>query len=572
MGGTLYDGLDALAESTAGDGMPGLVLWTPPVDGGMGLARATGTVTRSALGIVQEWLADERFAGVRLVVVTRGAVGGVGGVDDGPLDLAASGVWGLLRSAEAENPGRFGLLDVDGGVDALPLALATLDAGEWQVAVRGGEVLVPRLGRVGSSDSPGSSASSASSASAGSSGSLVGRFGGGAVLVTGGTGTLGGLVARHLVGEYGVRRLVLTSRRGVGVPGAVELVEELAAAGAVAEVVACDVSHRAAVEELLAAYPVTGVVHLAGVLDDAVVTSLSADQLDGVLKPKVDAAVHLDELTRDLDLAAFVLFSSAAGVLGTAGQANYAAANTFLDALAQRRRAEGLPAVSLAWGLWADASGMTGGMTERDRARVAGRSVIPFSAEEGLAVLDAALARADQDAHLVPIAFDRATLRAQAGTGSLLPMLRGLAPATARRVAGTGGLEADASSTLAHRIRTLPEAEREPVVLDIVRTHVASVLGHAGTALVGADRTFKELGFDSLLAVELRNRLGEALGVRLPATLVFDFPTPVAVAGLLVGELVGVSGSSGSLGAGVVGVVGGGVAGSGVDLVSDPVV
>ncbi|MGW5640972.1 type I polyketide synthase, partial [Streptomyces sp. NPDC003832] len=482
-----------------GDDVPALVLWTPPVAGGDGIASATAEVTRSALAMVQEWLADERFAGARLVAVTRGAVS-VG--ENAPADLAASGVWGLLRSAEAENPGRFGLLDVDGGVDALPVALAALDSGEWQVAVRGGEVLVPRLGRVGSASGAGG----------------VG-FGGGAVLVTGGTGMLGGLVARHLVAEYGVRRLVLTSRRGVDAPGAVELVEELAAAGAVAEVVACDVAERAAVAELLAAHPVTGVVHLAGVLDDGVVTSLDPGQLDAVLRPKVDAAVHLDELTRELDLSAFVLFSSAAGVLGTAGQANYAAANAFLDALAQRRRAAGLPALSLAWGLWDDASGMTGAMTERDRARVTSRAVVPFSAEAGLAALDAALAQgADHaEAHLVPVAFDRATLRTQAGAGALPPLLRTLAPAPVRRAAGTGDAQTG-GSTLARRLLGLPEAEREAVVLDVIRTHVASVLGHAGTALIGADRTFKELGFDSLLAVELRNRLGEALGVRLPAT------------------------------------------------------
>ncbi|MDL2082186.1 SDR family NAD(P)-dependent oxidoreductase, partial [Streptomyces sp. GXMU-J15] len=466
LGGARFHGLTALAEA----GVPSPVLWAAPVD-------ALGDV----LAMAQEWLADQRFADARLVVVTRGAVGG-----DSP-DAAA--VWGLIRSAEAENPGRFGLLDLDAGTDGVGGALAALVSGEWQVALRGGEVFAPRLVRAGGGVG------------------VVAGFGDGAVLVTGGTGLLGGLVARHLVDVYGVRRLVLVSRRGVEASGAAELVAELADAGAVADVVACDVADREALAALLAEHPVTGVVHLAGALDDGVVTSLTPDRLNSVLRPKVDAAVNLHELTRDLDLSAFVLFSSAAGVFGTVGQANYAAANAYLDALAQKRRTEGLPALSLAWGLWADASGMTDGMTETDRARVTRQAMVPLTAAQGLAALDAALAY--DDPHLVPVAFDRVALRTQADAGLLSPLLRALVPATVRRaVADTTD---SGTPTLARRLLALPATEREPVALDAVRTHVASVLGHAGTALIGADRTFKELGFDSLLAVELRNRLGEAV-------------------------------------------------------------
>ncbi|MGW0917165.1 type I polyketide synthase, partial [Streptomyces sp. NPDC002784] len=545
------EGLSSLADAA----VPALVVWRPPVPVGA----AVGVVAGAVLAMAQEWLADERFAGSRLVVATRGAV--ATGLD-APTDLAVSAVWGLVRSAEAENPGRFGLLDLDVDTgestpalaaldldvdtDELTPALAAFGAGEWQIAVRGGQALAPRLVRANASDTP----------------STAG-FGDGAVLVTGGTGTLGGLVARHLVAEHGVRRLVLASRRGPEAPGAAELVAELTAAGAVAEAVACDAADREALAALLASHPVTAVVHLAGVLDDGVLASLTPGRLDAVLRPKIDAAVHLHELTRDLDLSAFVLFSSAAGVFGTVGQANYAAANAYLDALAQHRRAEGLPATSLAWGLWADASGMTGTMTDADRARVARQAMTPLTSAEALAAFDAAMAQGD--AHLVPVAFDWAALRTQAGTGALPPLLRTLVPTTVRRAASADRTQSG-GSTLARRLLALPATEREPVALDVVRTHIASVLGHAGTALVGADRTFKELGFDSLLAVELRNRLGEASGLRLPATLVFDYPTPVAVAGLLLSELVG--SVAGAEAAGAVPVVAAGVADDPVVIVS----
>ncbi|MGW0719020.1 SDR family NAD(P)-dependent oxidoreductase, partial [Streptomyces sp. NPDC002778] len=503
----------SLNEIADGPEVPSVV--AVPVDGGgSGSADAVHRAVLNTWEVARAWLADERFAESRLVVVTRGAVGTDSG---GPTDLAASAVWGLVRSAEAENPGRFGLLDLDVDTDGLASVPVAFGAGEWQIAVRGGHVLAPRLAR--------------STASAGPV-----DFGDGAVLVTGGTGTLGGLVARHLVAEHGVRRLVLASRRGPAAPGAAELVAELTAAGAVAEAVACDAADREALAALLASHPVTGVVHLAGVLDDAVVTGLTPGHFDRVLRPKVDAAVNLDELTRGLDLSAFVLFSSVVGVFGGPGQANYAAANTYLDALAQRRRAEGLPATSMAWGLWADASGMTGHMDQTAVARMARAGIVGIPADQGLALFGAALAT--DEPLLVTARLSTTSVRAQAADGVVPPLLRGLVRGAARRTA-TGLQGGAAADSLTRRLAGLSREEQQHELLGVVRSSVALVLGHAADRTVDTDRTFKELGFDSLLAVELRNRLGEAVGLRLPATLVFDYPTPAAVAGLLLSELVG---------------------------------
>ncbi|QFZ18939.1 type I polyketide synthase [Saccharothrix syringae] len=334
----------------------------------------------------------------------------------------------------------------------------------------------------------------------------------GAVLVTGGTGALGGLLARHLVVAHGVRHLVLVGRRGEA-PG---LCAELADLGAEVTAVACDLADRAAVERMLAAIPrpLTAVVHAAGVLADATVAALTPDRLDEVLRPKLDGAWHLHELTGDL--AAFVLFSSAAGVLGGPGQANYAAGNAFLDALAQHRRARGLPAVSLAWGYWGESAGMAGRLDERDRARVVGSGIAALSEREGLALFDAALGA--DEAVLAPVRFDPAALR----SGS--PLLRRLTGGRTRRRAAEAVTGVELS---------------EDALLDLVREHAATVLGFGSAAEVEPGRAFRDLGFDSLTSVELRNRLDAATGLRLPPTLVFDHPTPTALAALLHRELRG---------------------------------
>ncbi|MEU1287494.1 type I polyketide synthase [Kitasatospora sp. NPDC005856] len=359
----------------------------------------------------------------------------------------------------------------------------------------------------------------------------------GTVLVTGGTGGLGRVLAEHLAAVHGVRHLTLLSRGGPAAGGAAALTEALAGHGAQAELIACDAADRDALAEVLAGLtrPLTGVFHLAGVVDDAVVTGLTPQRAAAVLRAKADAAAHLDELTRHADLAAFVLYSSAAGTLGSAGQAGYAAANAYLDALAHRRRAAGLPGLSLAWGAWQDTAGMTSRLTGAERERIARSAFPPLSVERGLAALDAALALPHPA--LVPTELDQAALAAAAG--SLPPLLRELVRGGTRRVAGAD--PATAGSALGRRLAGLGAEERARLLLEQVRGQAAAVLGFAGPELVDPNRAFKELGVDSLTAVELRNRLAAATGLRLPATLVFDNPTPALVAEELGRELLGES-------------------------------
>ncbi|WP_181777748.1 type I polyketide synthase, partial [Amycolatopsis pittospori] len=356
------------------------------------------------------------------------------------------------------------------------------------------------------------------------------------VLITGGAGALGALFAEHLVTRHGVRHLLLTGRRGEHTPGAAELGAYLSGLGASVRFAACDAADRSALAGLLATvpaeHPLTAVVHAAGVIDDGVLGSLSADRLETVLRPKIDGALNLHELTGDLD--AFVLFSSGAGIFGSPGQANYAAANTFLDALAHHRRAEGEPAVSLAWGMWADRSASAEALGRADLTRIARNGTLEMSAEQGLALFDAATAL--DDALLVPTRLDFAALRGQARTGSLPALFRGLVRIPAKRTAED---ERTGTSSLVAKLADRTEAERLEALLELVRGEAATVLGYSGTENLGARRAFRDLGFDSLTAVEFRNRLQTVAGIRLPATLVFDHPTPTAVAGYLHAELFG---------------------------------
>ncbi|WP_128382152.1 SDR family NAD(P)-dependent oxidoreductase, partial [Streptomyces cavernae] len=352
------------------------------------------------------------------------------------------------------------------------------------------------------------------------------------VLVTGGTGTLGRQVARHLVLRHGVRHITLVGRSHR--PEADAVTAELVAAGAQVDVRACDIGDENAVRELLAAATtgrrLAGVVHAAGTVADGVVTSLDTDALTAVLRPKADGAWHLHRLTQGLDLRLFAVFSSASATFGSAGQANYAAANTFLDALAEHRRAHRMPATALAWGLWAESSTMTEGLSAVDLRRMNRSGVLPLGAEQGLALFDAGTG-STQPA-LVAARLDLSALRRTHRDHPAPALLRTLVP-PARTAAG----RPEPDTTGAARLAGLARPEQLRAVLDLVRAQAAAVLGHGSADDVDAGQAFKEMGFDSLTAVELRNRLKAATGAALPATAVFDHPSPLALAEHVVGLL-----------------------------------
>ncbi|AWI32246.1 type I polyketide synthase [Streptomyces tirandamycinicus] len=512
----VYDDLGSLAAAAAP--VPELVFAPFPdtTDGttaDAGTADAVRQVTHRALDLVQAWLADDRFAASRLVILA-----GQG--------LTGAPVWGLVRSAQVENPGRFVLVETDGGGEPDWETLAAAAAGdEPQLRLHGTEVGAPRLARAERPEEVES-----------------GFAPEGTVLLTGASGGLARLLARHLVAERGVRNLLLTSRRGAAADGMPELVAELTGLGATVEVAACDVADREALAGLLASVPperpLTAVVHTAAVLDDGVAEALTPERVDRVLRPKVDGALNLHALTEDLDLSAFVLFSSLSGTLGGAGLANYSAANAFLDALARHRHERGLPTVSLAWGLWEQRSGMAGRLSDVDLARMSRVGAAPMSADEGLALFDAATALGD--AVVVPARLDVAELRAQAAAGVMAPLFRGVVRTSAvrRTAAASGGRTEEAASGIAGRLAGLARADQERMLLDLVREQVTAVLGHASPEEVRANRAFKDLGFDSLTSVELRNRLRSATGLRLTPTLVFDYPNPAALAQRLLDDLV----------------------------------
>lgn len=512
--------LDAALRSGAPVPDVFIVSCTDEDDETVDAAAAARAAVQRALILVQEMAADDRLAGSRLVFVTRGAVAAAR--DESCPDLAGAAVWGLVRSAQTEYPGRFTLLDIDdedGTEQAVGTAVAT---GEPQLAVRRGTLLRPRL-------TPGRTASRGAERPAG-------RWDpDGTVMITGGTGALGALIARHLVRRRGVRRLLLLSRKGPAAPGAAELARELTGMGADVRIAAGDAAVpadlRRATAELPAAHPLTAVVHSAGVTADRTLASLTPRGLDQVFRPKVDAVLALHELTRDLPDCDLVLFSSVSGLFGGAGQANYAAANAFLDAMAHRRRALGLRAVSLAWGLWESGDGMGGELGAADLQRIARLGLAAMTEEEGLALLDASTAQ--PEALLVPVKLNDAALRE--GGASLPALLLDLVPDTAAgRSAGTGRDEAEALRELLAR---LPEEEREQAVVEFVRTQVAAVLGHRGADAVDPEQELMAVGFDSLTNLELIRRLASATGLRLPATLSFDHPTPLGLARHLRGLL-----------------------------------
>ncbi|MFD5429848.1 SDR family NAD(P)-dependent oxidoreductase, partial [Streptomyces sp. NPDC127084] len=485
--------------------------------------------TTWALELLRTWLVEEHGSGgdsppptTRLAFVTRGAA--AVGADEEVTDLAGAAVRGLVRSALAEYPGRVVLIDDDAvhPTSAGHLAAAALAAPEPEIALRHDALWVPRAVRV--------PAPAEHDAPDVEPWSTVGT-----VLITGGTGGVGREIARHLVTRHGVRHLLLAGRRGEAADGAAELAAELGALGARVRTAACDVADRAALADLLAgidpAHPLTGLVHAAGVLDDTLLAGLTTERIDSVLRPKADAAWHLHELTRGLPLTAFILVSSTSGLLDAPGQGNYAAANAFLDALAHHRRVQGLPAQSHVWSLWAGGEGMGSGLGSAGLRRIERQGLAPLTPAESLALFDKASTAPDTTVALT-VRIDAAAVRGR--PDGIPPLLRAVVrparhtPASRPPLGVRPGTEQELP--FAHTLLGHPEPQREGRVLDLVRDRVAAVLGHDDATAVEPARAFNETGFDSLAAVELRNLLNSATGLRLPSTLIFDHPTPRALA------------------------------------------
>ncbi|MEV5922673.1 SDR family NAD(P)-dependent oxidoreductase, partial [Streptomyces pseudogriseolus] len=465
--------------------------------------------------------------GARMWAITQGAV--TVGAPDRITDVSHSAVWGLGRVAALEHPDVWGgLIDLPAQTDhrvwtRLASALTRLKQGEDQIALRSHGIFGRRLKQ----------AAPLAPRTAPADGPSAWTSGEGAALVTGGTGALGAHVARWAV-RQGARHLLLVSRRGEQAPGAAELRTELEESGARVTMAALDVSVREDLAALLAEHPVDAVFHAAGVLDDGTLLTSDSDQVRRVMGPKAEAALLLDELTRDTDLSAFVLFSSLAGTVGSPGQGVYAAANAVLDALAERRRAEGLPATSIAWGPWAGA-GMAAAAGDRRRGQGA---VTPLAPETALSALEALLDAGTVTRLVVAADWNRFVPAFTAARPSaLLTPLSPAAPTTAPGQAASAHEADTATGSLRFRVASLPREAGIRLVLDEVRSRAAAVLGHTGPEQVGPERAFRDLGVDSLIGVELRNVLAAGCGVPLPATAVFDHPTPQALATHIYGTL-----------------------------------
>ncbi|MEU5540424.1 beta-ketoacyl synthase N-terminal-like domain-containing protein, partial [Streptomyces sp. NPDC020362] len=462
-----------------------------------------------------------------LWILTRGAVAaGPSEVLAGPVQAQA---WGLGRVVGMEHPERWGgLVDLPAVVDeraGARLAAVLAGCGEDQVAIRSAGILGRRLTRAAQPRDTETSWTPR-----------------GSVLITGGTGAIAGHVARWLTGR-GAPRLVLTSRSGPAAAGVAALAAELAAAGSAVDIVACDVSSRADLSGVLARTAAEGpavssVMHTAAVLDDGVLDRLSAPRLQTALSAKAMGAALLDELTSGLDLDAFVLFSSSAATLGAAGQGNYAAANAFLDAVAENRRARGLAGLAVAWGAWA--GGGLAGSSDVVRNRTAQGPMPAMDPQLALRALGEALDGPDPVVTVMDVDWPQLAAVPGAVDVRQMPLVRDLPEIRQLAAASTGSeTVVRGDGELARRLAGLGRAEQERVLADVVRAEAAAVLGYASAEAVEARRAFSDLGFDSLTAVELRNGLNAATGLRLPSTLIFDYPTPVVLAAHLRTELAG---------------------------------
>ncbi|MEO6086727.1 MAG: SDR family NAD(P)-dependent oxidoreductase, partial [Umezawaea sp.] len=480
LGGWALAGEDVFGLGLPASGAAAHVVLPVPPRRGQGLDPA---VVNTVLAALREWL----DTAATLVVVTRDATAAAP-------DLTSAAVWGLVRSAQSENPRRIVLVDLDGSEASSAALTRAVALAEPQLALRDGQVQVPRLAhlRRPGAENPRRPLDPA-----------------GTVLITGGTGALGAVLARHLVVAHGVRHLVLANRSGGGEDLRAELVE----LGADVRVVACDLTDGPAVEKLVVdcSPALTAVFHLAGVLDDGVLGSLTPERMDAVLAPKAMAAWALHTATEHLDLSAFVLYSSAAGLFGRPGQANYAAANAFLDALAQHRVASGLPAQSLVWGLWET----DGGMGDRARRDNVIEAITP---RHGSLLLDRALRSAEPVLVLAPLNL--------VGARDLPPMFAGIVPRQPVAVeAVTAEPVAESPGAWRTALAVLPPAERKAALATLLTAEMALVLGYTDASAFPENRRFDEVGFDSLTAVQLRNRVSYFTGARLPATMVLDHPT-----------------------------------------------
>jgi acyl transferase domain-containing protein/thioesterase domain-containing protein/aryl carrier-like protein len=509
-GATALPDLEALA---AHETLPSTVAFVLPEPGGDTVAAAHANAA-AVLAAAQAWLADERWAGSRLVFLSAGALAAAPG--DGVPDLAAAPVWGLARSAQSEHPGRFGLLDHDGDPASLARLAAALELAAPQLALRRGEALRPRIRRAAPEPAPAPAIDPE-----------------GTLLVTGDGSGPAGLAARHLIATHGLRHVAVVVGEGEE-EAAESLRAELGGLGAEATLHPAAAGDRAAIAAAIAAidpaHPLTAVLHAAGPRRDGLFAAIAPADLEAVLAPKLDAAWHLHELTAELDLGAFVLFSSVAAGLGRAGQAGYAAANAFLDALAARRAAAGLPATAIGWGLWEQTLREADATLDEEGMALVGRSgFAPLSDEEGLGLLDAALG--DRRPALLAARLHPPALRSQARAGTLSPLLSELVRLPARRAG------ASAEKSIVDRVRELPKEQREEAVLGFLRDNIAEAVGAGSGAEVDPDTPLLELGFDSLTALQYRNRLQTMTGLRLTIGAVLDHPTPRALSRYLLEQL-----------------------------------
>jgi acyl transferase domain-containing protein/acyl carrier protein/enoyl-[acyl-carrier-protein] reductase (NADH) len=493
----------------AGGRHPARVVTAPAYDPGSPVAPQVRTALVRTLADLQAWVADER--GGKLALVTR----------NGQADPVQAAVAGLARTAQTEHPGRVQLIDVDGTPESEAARAAAVASDEPQVRLRGGTALAPRL---------------VHAADAGTADAEPGAWAAATLLVTGAGGVVGSALAKHAVTDYGVGHVVLAGRRGERAPGMPGLAAELRELGAEVTVEACDAADREQVRAVLDripdAFPLRGVVHAAGVSRDKVFAAMTEAELDAVLPAKVDAVANLDELTRGMGLTWFVVCSSAAGAWGNAGQANYAAANSAIDALAVRRRAAGEHAVSLAWGLWEERSELSGHLDRTDLLRLSRLGFAPLATVDALAAFDVAVRLGEPV--LLPFRLDTRNL-ADSASAPLTPLLR---HHVRKVIRPAGHAKSRPRVSLADRLAGQGDAERLMTLRELIRTEVAAVLGYADAGAMHDDRGFFEIGFDSLTSLELRNRVEKATGLSLPPTVIFDHSTPDALARYLHPRLV----------------------------------